>query len=91
MIYHKAFVLKNLYLLLTIRNQHKYLNNLWETEVSKEVNNTNIKELLIEQGNILQNDLGVPVDIPLAPTQSEMFKKSYTNTDRTGQGFIDIE
>ena len=67
-----------------------YLETLWN-EVSKNVTEDTLLEKSNELGKILQRDLQIPVDQVLSPEQSEMFKYSYTNTDRTGQGFIDIE
>lgn len=67
-----------------------YLETLWN-EVNQEITEENILEKSNELGKILQRDLQIPVDQVLLPEQSEMFKYSYTNTDRTGQGFIDIE
>lgn len=69
----------------------KYLNNFWETEVSKNVTEENILTEIKKLGIEIQQELGLPVDTPLTKVQSEMFKESYTNTDRTGQGFIDVE
>ena len=67
-----------------------YLENLW-TEVSKTVTPDNVLQETNKLGEILQRDLQIPVDQVLSAQQSKMFKYSYTNTDRTGQGFIDIE
>jgi hypothetical protein len=64
----------------------KYLNTMWDN-----INEDNIEDAINEQGIILQRELNIPVDNFLNSTQSEMFKQSYSNTDRTGQGFIDIE
>jgi len=69
----------------------KYLNNLWKTQVSKEVNEDNLMDKINDVGNALQRDLHIAVTSVFTPTQSKQFKESYTNTDRTGQGFIDVE
>jgi len=68
----------------------KYLNSLWE-EITQDVDDTNILWKVRKLGFRLQQELGLPVDLPFTRIQSEMFKDSYTNTDRTGQGFIDVE
>jgi hypothetical protein len=65
-----------------------YLETLWE-DVKKQITPDNILSECTRLGKLLHQTLQIPVDQVLSVNQSKMFK--YTNTDRTGQGFIDIE
>jgi|TARA_B110000483_G_scaffold144356_1_gene172340 hypothetical protein len=67
-----------------------YLETLWE-DVKKQITPDNILSECTRLGKLLHQTLQLPVDQVLSVNQSKMFKYSYTNTDRTGQGFIDIE
>lgn len=67
-----------------------YLETLWE-DVKKQITPDNILSECTRLGKLLHQTLQIPVDQVLSVNQSKMFKYSYTNTDRTGQGFIDIE
>lgn len=67
-----------------------YLETLWE-DVKKKITPDNILSECTRLGKLLHQTLQIPVDQVLSVNQSKMFKYSYTNTDRTGQGFIDIE
>jgi len=69
----------------------EYLNEYWENTVSKNITEENIFEEIVKLGDILINDLDVPIAAtPLDGYQSKFFKAVYQNPSRTDhQRFIE--
>jgi|TARA_B100000745_G_scaffold241325_2_gene163768 hypothetical protein len=66
----------------------KYLNNMWE-EQSAKFNSNNIEDEIKRLGEILVNEVEIPIGInPLTATQSKFFKQVYQNPIRGVESFI---
>lgn len=63
----------------------KWLNYLWETEVSK-ISDDELHNKIQELGKLLAHKLEIPVDIPLTVMQSKFFKEVFTNPSRVSNG-----
>jgi hypothetical protein len=68
----------------------KYLNNLWHEEFV-DFEGHEVYDESCRYTNLLVEELGIPVDDPLAPGQSKFFKTVYRNPARNSNKLIDIE
>ena len=69
----------------------KYLNNLWETEVT-DISEEDLMNKIEDMGKILINDLNIPISVaPLGKVESKFFKTVYKNPARNANGIVDRE